>query len=79
MALSTGWFNNGSMCEKIIKITASNGKSTTAKVVGECDSANGCDREHAWQPPYPNNVVDGSQAVWDALRLNSGWKFFVGY
>ncbi|KAI9077836.1 hypothetical protein K1719_040182 [Acacia pycnantha] len=71
VALSTGWYNKGSRCGKMIKITASNGRSTTAKVVDECDSVNGCDRAHAGQPPCRNNIVDGSQAVWDALGLNS--------
>lgn len=70
MALSTGWFNGGSRCGKKIKITANNGRSTTAKVVDECDSMHGCDREHAWQPPCDNNIVDGSDPVWEALGLN---------
>ncbi|KAK4255126.1 hypothetical protein QN277_008163 [Acacia crassicarpa] len=71
VALSTGWYNNGSRCGKMIKITASNGKSTTAKVVDECDSVNGCDKAHAGQRPCRDNIVDGSQAVWDALGLDS--------
>ena len=54
----------------MIRITASNGKSVTAKVVDECDSVNGCDAEHAGQPPCKNNIVDGSSAVWNALGLN---------
>lgn len=70
VALSTGWFNGGSRCGKKIKITANNGRSTTAKVVDECDSMHGCDREHAWQPPCDNNIVDGSDPVWEALGLN---------
>lgn len=71
VALSTGWYNKGSRCLRMIRITAGNGKSVTAKVVDECDSVNGCDEEHAGQPPCRNNIVDGSQAVWDALGLNS--------
>ncbi|KAK7324922.1 hypothetical protein VNO77_28870 [Canavalia gladiata] len=71
VALSTGWYNQGSRCLKMIKITAKNGKSVKAKVVDECDSVNGCDKEHAGQPPCRNNIVDGSQAVWDALGLDS--------
>lgn len=71
VALSTGWYNKGSRCLKMIRITARNGKSVTAKVVDECDSVNGCDKEHAGQPPCRNNIVDGSQAVWDALGLDS--------
>ena len=54
----------------MIKITASNGKSVLAKVVDECDSMRGCDEEHAYQPPCKNNVVDGSDAVWNDLGLN---------
>jgi|UniRef100_A0A2N9H9P9 hypothetical protein len=70
VALSTGWYDNGSRCGKMIRITASNGRSVTAKVVDECDSVNGCDGEHAGQPPCRNNIVDGSSSVWDALGLN---------
>lgn len=55
----------------MIRITASNGRSTTAKVVDECDSERGCDEEHAGQPPCHNNIVDGSNAVWEALGLNT--------
>nr|GMD64542.1 kiwellin-like [Ipomoea batatas] len=54
----------------MIRITASNGRSTTAKVVDECDSMHGCDNEHAGQGPCDNNIVDGSAAVWNALGLN---------
>jgi hypothetical protein len=43
----------------------------TAKVVDECDSINGCDHEHAGQPPCRNNIVDGSVAVWNALGLDT--------
>ncbi|OMO91535.1 Barwin-related endoglucanase [Corchorus olitorius] len=70
VALSTGWFSNGSRCGQMIRITASNGRSVTAKVVDECDSMQGCDEEHAYQPPCKNNIVDGSDAVWTALGLN---------
>ncbi|KAA0035244.1 hypothetical protein IC582_026777 [Cucumis melo] len=70
VALSTGWYNRGSRCGKKIKITARNGKSVLAKVVDECDSINGCDTEHAQQPPCRNNIVDASNAVWDALGLD---------
>ncbi|KAK2424817.1 kiwellin-1 [Trifolium repens] len=71
VALSTGWYSGGSRCGKLIRIKAQNGKSTTAKVVDECDSVNGCDAEHAYQPPCRNNIVDGSVAVWNALGLNT--------
>ncbi|XP_073056060.1 kiwellin-like [Primulina eburnea] len=70
VALSTGWYAGGSRCGTMIRITAKNGRSTTAKVVDECDSRNGCDAEHAYQPPCRNNIVDGSDAVWKALGLN---------
>ena len=70
VALSTGWYNGGSRCGKMIRITASNGKSVSAKVVDECDSRHGCDKEHAGQPPCRNNIVDGSNAVWSALGLD---------
>ncbi|KAL5565744.1 hypothetical protein UlMin_028908 [Ulmus minor] len=70
VALSTGWYNEGSRCGKLITITASNGRSVSAKVVDECDSMRGCDDEHAGQPPCENNIVDGSDAVWSALGLD---------
>ncbi|EXC22900.1 hypothetical protein L484_007509 [Morus notabilis] len=69
VALSTGWYDGGSRCGKMIRITA-NGRSVVAKVVDECDSMHGCDAEHAGQPPCKNNIVDGSDAVWSALGLN---------
>ncbi|KAI4334369.1 hypothetical protein L6164_019069 [Bauhinia variegata] len=71
VALSTGWYSHGSRCGRMIRITARNGKSVTAKVVDECDSVNGCDKEHAGQEPCRNNIVDGSEAVWKALGLNT--------
>ncbi|KAL9381583.1 hypothetical protein Peur_027240 [Populus x canadensis] len=70
VALSTGWYDGGSRCGRMIKITASNGKSVTAKVVDECDTLHGCDSEHGFLPPCENNIVDGSDAVWEALGLN---------
>ncbi|XP_058004206.1 kiwellin-like [Hevea brasiliensis] len=63
VALSTGSYNGESRCGKMIKITASNGRSTTAKVVDECDSMHGCKSEHAGLPPCDNNIVDGSDVV----------------
>ena len=63
-------YAGGSRCGKMIKITARNGRSVLAKVVDECDSKNGCDSEHAGLPPCRNNIVDGSDAVWEALKLN---------
>nr|DAD28517.1 TPA_asm: hypothetical protein HUJ06_029985 [Nelumbo nucifera] len=70
VALSTGWYAGGSRCEKMIRITTQSGASVTAKVVDECDSVNGCDAEHANQPPCRNNIVDASDGVWNALGLN---------
>ncbi|KAJ9698062.1 hypothetical protein PVL29_007255 [Vitis rotundifolia] len=70
VALSTGWYNGGSRCGKMIQITGQNGRSVLAKVVDECDSMHGCDKGHAGQPPCDNNIVDGSNAVWNALGLD---------
>ncbi|CAI9105032.1 OLC1v1003861C1 [Oldenlandia corymbosa var. corymbosa] len=70
VALSTGWYSDGARCGMMIRITTGNGRSTTAKVVDECDSRHGCDKEHAFQPPCDNNIVDGSDAVWRALGLD---------
>ncbi|XP_048133792.1 kiwellin-like [Rhodamnia argentea] len=41
------------------------------EVVDECDSINGCDAKHFYQPPRQNNIVDGSDAVWSALGLDN--------
>jgi hypothetical protein len=68
VALSTGWFNHKSRCLNNIKISA-NGRSVVAKVVDECDSTKGCDEDHDYQPPCPNNIVDASKAVWEALGV----------
>ncbi|URD91376.1 myosin-2 heavy chain, non muscle, partial [Musa troglodytarum] len=70
VALSTGWYAGGSRCHGMIRIHA-NGQSVLAKVVDECDSVNGCDEEHDFQPPCPNNVVDASPAVWKALGIST--------
>lgn len=70
VALSTGWYNGGSRCRKHIMIHAGNGNSVSALVVDECDSTVGCDKDHNFEPPCRNNIVDGSPAVWDALGLN---------
>ncbi|KAL5996064.1 hypothetical protein ACLOJK_026137 [Asimina triloba] len=68
VALSTGWYHGGSRCLQKIRINA-NGQSVLAKVVDECDSVNGCDADHDYQPPCPNNIVDASPAVWKALGI----------
>ncbi|KAK6920138.1 hypothetical protein RJ641_016042 [Dillenia turbinata] len=70
VALSTGWYSHGSRCLKHIRING-NGKSAIAKVVDECDSTMGCDSDHDYQPPCPNNIVDASKAVWEALGVPS--------
>ncbi|KQJ97232.1 ripening-related protein 3 [Brachypodium distachyon] len=71
VALSTGWYDGGGRCGKRVVIRAASGKTTTAKVVDECDSTRGCDDEHNFEPPCANNVVDGSPAVWKALGLDT--------
>ncbi|CAD6213023.1 unnamed protein product [Miscanthus lutarioriparius] len=72
VALSSGWLrlDGTPRCGKMVRVTASNGRSVLAKVVDECDSVNGCDDEHNFEPPCPPNVVDGSPAVWKALGLD---------
>ncbi|CAN0915230.1 Putative ripening-related protein 2 [Linum grandiflorum] len=74
VALSTGWFEDERRCFQFINITAAGngGKSVLAKVVDECDSSEGCDDDHDYQPPCPNDVVQGSRAVWDALGVAQG-------
>ncbi|KAL6883474.1 hypothetical protein ACP4OV_010888 [Aristida adscensionis] len=69
VAMSTGWFDKKSRCKKNIVITA-NGKSVTAMVVDACDSMNGCDKDHNFEPPCRYNIIDGSPEVWKQLGLN---------
>lgn len=69
VALSTGWFAQNSRCFHNI-VVSGNGRSVVAVVVDECDSTTGCDREHGYQPPCSDNVVDASRAVWDALDVS---------
>ncbi|XP_068667255.1 kiwellin-1-like [Aristolochia californica] len=79
VALSTGWFKNKRRCLHNITITA-NGHKVKAMVVDECDSTMGCDEEHDYQPPCPNNHVDASEAVWKALKVPKskwGWMDVV--
>ncbi|XP_015167201.1 putative ripening-related protein 1 isoform X2 [Solanum tuberosum] len=71
VALSTGWYSGGDRCLNYITVSA-NGRSVKAKVVDECDSTMGCDDEHDYQPPCPNNIVDASKAVWEALGIPEG-------
>ncbi|KAK1692749.1 hypothetical protein QYE76_009446 [Lolium multiflorum] len=62
VALSTRWYAGGRRCHKPIRITSKqNGRTVVARVVDECDSNHGC----------KDNIVDTSQAVWDALGLDS--------
>ncbi|XP_048136944.1 kiwellin-like [Rhodamnia argentea] len=71
VALSTGWYASGSRCGDTIRITSTKtGRTVMAKVVDECDSLNGCDDEHDNQPPCRNDIVDASNAVWQALGLD---------
>lgn len=67
VALSSGWYNNGKRCGKMIRIKAKNGRSTVARVVDECDSICGGSHKQACK----NNVVDASESVWKDLRLNT--------
>ncbi|KAK3419963.1 hypothetical protein EUGRSUZ_G00736, partial [Eucalyptus grandis] len=70
VAPSTGWFDNVH-CGKIFKITSiKTGSSVMAKAVDQCDSMNGCNASHAYQPPCRNNIVDSSDAMWSALGLD---------
>ena len=71
VALSTGWYSGGSRCLNNVTISG-NGRSVTAMVVDECDSTMGCDADHDYQPPCPNNIVDASKAVWKALGVPEG-------
>ncbi|XP_043719181.1 putative ripening-related protein 1 [Telopea speciosissima] len=68
VALSTGWFKKKGKCFNNITISGY-GRSVVAMVVDECDSTIGCDAEHDYQPPCPNNIVDASRAVWKALGV----------
>jgi len=62
VALSTRWYAGGRRCHKLIRITSRhNGRTVEARVVDECDSRHGC----------KDNIVDTSQAVWNALGLDS--------
>ncbi|KAL6883478.1 hypothetical protein ACP4OV_010892 [Aristida adscensionis] len=64
VALSSGWLrlDGTRRCNRMIRITGPGGRrSVLAKVVDECDPADGCD----------NNIVDSSAAVWKALGLDT--------
>ncbi|GLJ14322.1 hypothetical protein SUGI_0230800 [Cryptomeria japonica] len=72
VALSTGWYAGGSRCHDFILITnPDNGRTARARVVDECDSVSGCDEDHDFQPPCPNNIVDASPGVWKALGVDN--------
>ncbi|KAF9613795.1 hypothetical protein IFM89_011964 [Coptis chinensis] len=60
--------DGGGPCLKNITISG-NGRSVVAMVVDECDSTMGSDKDHDYQPPCPNNIVDASKAVWKALGV----------
>lgn len=60
MALSTGWYDGGSRCGRMVVISASSastGRTVSAKVVDECDSVRGCDKEHAGLPPCVGTIL----------------------
>ncbi|KAJ4982276.1 hypothetical protein NE237_033113 [Protea cynaroides] len=73
VSLSTGWFDGGNRCGNLIQITAKNGKKVKAKIVDECDSMRGysCDNEGDVEAPCANDIISGSDAVWEALGLNT--------
>ncbi|XP_066386888.1 putative ripening-related protein 6 [Miscanthus floridulus] len=61
-ALSTAWYAGGSRCRKLIRITSTQtGRTVVATVWDECDSDSGC----------KDNMISTSQAVWDALGLDT--------
>ncbi|CAN0886573.1 Ripening-related protein grip22 [Linum grandiflorum] len=63
VALSSHWYHG--RCGKCIRIKW-RGKSTTAKVVDECDTSGGC----------KTNIVDASKAVWNSLGIKKGSSQF---
>ncbi|CAK9134423.1 unnamed protein product [Ilex paraguariensis] len=67
VALSTGWYNGGRRCLHYVTINA-NGESVRARVVDD-DTTMGSDKDHDYQPPCANNIVDASKAVWKALGM----------
>nr|GEV86777.1 hypothetical protein [Tanacetum cinerariifolium] len=69
VALSTGWYKKGDRCHKYITING-NGRSVKAMIVHQCDSTMGCNAEHDYQPPCPNNIVDASKVLWKALGVS---------
>ncbi|KAK1266494.1 putative ripening-related protein 1 [Acorus gramineus] len=64
--LSTGWYVNGSLCGRKIRIT-SGAISVVAKIVDECNSACGC--RSLLAPPCGNNVIEATKAVFRAILL----------
>ncbi|CAN0928227.1 Putative ripening-related protein 2 [Linum grandiflorum] len=62
VVVSSAWYDKGNMCNKFVKITGGwEGRTVTARVVGECDTSLGCD----------GDVIDASRAVWKGLRIPS--------
>ncbi|KAL6128740.1 hypothetical protein ACLB2K_072095 [Fragaria x ananassa] len=77
VALSTGWYNGGSRCLKNIRINGaklglknSTSRLVTLGQVPTCDPGTGRNIDHDYQPPCPNNIVDASKAVWEALGVS---------
>ncbi|AES80139.1 kiwellin, putative [Medicago truncatula] len=61
-----GGDGGGPSCLHNITVNA-NGRSVVAMVVDERDSTMRCDKDHDYQPPCRNNIVDASKVVWEAL------------
>lgn len=58
-----------------VATTSGNGRSVVAMVVNECDSIEGCDEDHDYQPPCPNNIVNASKALWKAFEVHEdNWR-----
>ncbi|KAF7120639.1 hypothetical protein RHSIM_Rhsim13G0097600 [Rhododendron simsii] len=76
VAMSTGWFNGGSRCGKMIRVFGGDGRSVVAEVVDECDSFHGCIWEREGMPQCDNDIIEGSDAVWEGLGLNN--KDYLG-
>ncbi|XVF46302.1 hypothetical protein PTKIN_Ptkin03bG0016900 [Pterospermum kingtungense] len=69
-SLSTGWYNYGLLCGRLIRITTIDGRRRAiVKVVSECNSRSGCNRENGFRPPCGNNVIGTTGLVFRLLGL----------
>ncbi|KAJ3682263.1 hypothetical protein LUZ60_014836 [Juncus effusus] len=68
VSLSTGWYNGGTRCLKNVTIEG-NGNSVLVRIVGECDSVNGCEESTGNGQPCGENWIMASPAVWDQLGV----------